>query len=284
MNKIDNILPLPNLNTELAVKILTEIIYDAVHKTGLKKVVLGLSGGIDSALSYVLAVKALGNNNVIPVIMPYQTSAISSLEHAQLISKKFQTTPIIQDISKMANAYFNDEIDISNIRKGNIMARLRMIILYDLSSKHNALVLGTSNKTEILLGYTTLWGDMASAINPIGDLYKNQIRLLSSYIEVPTEIIEKPPSADLWEGQSDEEEMQMSYDIIDRILYHAIDLKVSCNTIKNKLKEVNIDSSIVDTILLKIQKNQFKRKMPLIAKVSECTINREFRYPRDWNM
>ena len=283
-NILNTVLPLPKLNVELTEKILVQVIHDEVTKVGIQKVVLGLSGGIDSALSYALAVKALGKENVLPVLMPYQTSSASSLEHAKLMANQFGTETFVEDISNMANNYYNTHTDIDKLRRGNILARLRMIVLYDYSSKHKALVLGTSNKTEILLGYTTLWGDMASAINPIGDLYKEQIRLLSRYVKVPNEIIDKPPSADLWEGQNDEEEMNMSYDIIDRILYHIVDLRYSIETVKEKLESVNIDPSIVETISYKIRTNQFKRKLPVIAKISHRTINRDFRYPRDWGI
>jgi NAD+ synthase len=158
------------------------------------------------------------------------------------------------------------------------MARERMTILYDQSSAWRGLVIGTSNKTELLLGYGTIYGDMASAINPIGDLYKTQVWQLADALGVPTAIVQKAPSADLWEGQSDETELGFQYRMIDQLLYYVVDHRYSVA----ELKQLGFDEAFVDAILRRIRDNQYKRRLPVIAKLSSRTIDRDFRYPRDW--
>ena len=278
--------PLPPIHLQLAADTVTEILRAEIQKTGLKKAVIGLSGGIDSALSMVIAARALGPENVTAVMMPYKLSSPNSLAHAKLIAEKFGVEAIEEEITAMADPYFEAHPDIDKVRMGNVLARLRMIVLYDYSAKLGGLVVGTSNKTEILLGYSTLWGDMASAVNPIGDLFKTQVFSLSAFLDVPSEILNKPPSADLWEGQSDEKELQITYDLADRILYHWVDLCWSKERIKDYLKQHKSDIAPdkIDYLLKRVSRTQFKRKMPIIAKVSSYTIGREFRYPRDWNL
>lgn len=246
--------------------------------------VIGISGGIDSALAAKLAVDALGKENVIGIMMPYKTSSAASLEHADLLCNQLGIPCETKDISPMADAYIDSQKDMTALQKGNIFARLRMIVLYDRSAKHSALVLGTSNKTEMLLGYSTLWGDMAHAINPLGDLYKHQVRRLSLFLDIPAAIIEKPPSADLWEGQSDEEELQLTYDAADRILYNWIDRKLPKEKILSCFTDYGIEREKIERIFHLVQRSQFKRKMPVILKTSMTTIDREFRYPRDWGL
>ena len=192
-----------SINTDLARKILTGFIHSEITRTGFKKAVLGLSGGIDSALSCYLAAEALGPENVLVVRMPYKASSPESLSHAQLVIDDLGVQSMTVEITDMVDSLFALYPDITNLRKGNIMARQRMIILYDQSSAFGGLVVGTGNKTEILLGYSTLFGDSACALNPIGDLYKCQVRQLSRALGVPAEIVDKPPSADLWAGQTD---------------------------------------------------------------------------------
>jgi len=300
MENIKTILPLPETNCQVALEILQKAFQIEVEKTGLKKMVLGLSGGIDSALTLYIAVRALGSQNVTALYMPYKLSSSTSREHSQLAAECCNVPLIEEDLTPMADAYFNDmalpklkagsntaTVNLENIlklRKGNILARLRMIVLYDYSVLVQGLVAGTSNKSEILLGYSTLWGDMASAVNPIGDLYKFQIRDLCRHLKVPSVIIDKPPSADLWEGQTDEGELNMTYDFIDRILYHWVDLGWNKERIESAVRKVGMEISKVDLIFHKVMASQYKRKMPLIIKVSEKTIDREFRYPRDWGL
>ncbi|OQY42591.1 MAG: NAD(+) synthetase [Fusobacteriia bacterium 4572_74] len=268
------------LNMELTEKILVNFIREEVRSAGFEKVVLGLSGGIDSAIVAFLAVKALGAKNVLGIMMPYKSSSCESLEDAQRVVKATGMRVKKIEITDIVDAYFAKEPDISDLRKGNKMARERMTILYDYSAKEKSLVLGTSNKTEILLGYSTQWGDSASAINPIGDLLKTQVWELSEYMGIPKEVIEKKPSADLWEGQSDEDELGFSYFLADEIINLLVDERYT----KEEILEIGYSEKIVDSILWRIKTNQYKRKLPLIAKISNRTMEREFRYPRDWGI
>ena len=183
-----------DLNLQLTEKILVDFVREEVHKTGFKKVLLGLSGGIDSGIVAYIAAKALGPENVMGIMMPYKQSSKESVEHAKLVIEDLGIESMFVEITPMVDAYFNLFPDMDSMRKGNKMARERMTILYDFSAKNNALVLGTSNKTELLLGYSTQWGDSASAINPIGDLYKTQVWALSEHMGVPKELINKKPT------------------------------------------------------------------------------------------
>jgi NAD+ synthase len=212
-----------SIDTELARKILTGFIQSELSRVGFSKAVIGLSGGIDSALSCYLAAEALGPQNVLAVRMPYKTSSQGSLDHAQLVIDALGVQALTVPITEMVDPLIERFPDMENRRKGNIMARQRMIVLFDQSEAFHGLVIGTSNKTEILLGYSTWYGDSASAINPIGDLYKAQVRQLSGALGVPEPIIEKAPSADLWIGQTDESELGFTYDLADQILYLLID-------------------------------------------------------------
>lgn len=277
---------LPVFNAELIAGTLSEIIRAEVLKTGLKKAVLGVSGGIDSALSLALAVRALGAENVRAVMMPYQTSNPDSLGDALKLCGAFGVTHETVEITAMADAYFGmaNAAAISATRRGNVMARLRMIVLYDLSARDGALVIGTSNKTEILLGYSTLWGDMASAVNPLGDLYKYQVFALSRHLGVIDEILDKAPSADLWSGQTDEGEMGFSYALADWVLFHWLERNYTVPALKELVRAGGADEAVVDKILKRVERNAYKRVMPVIAKISPVTIGREFRTPRDWGM
>ena len=285
MNDLAKALPLPRLNCDLITKTISTIVKDEVQKIELNHLVLGVSGGIDSALSLAVAVEAIGPENVTAVLMPYKLSSENSLTDAKELCKKYRVAHETIEITSMADPYFSLDSEIENLRKGNVLARLRMMVLYDYSSKKKGLVLGTSNKSEILIGYSTLWGDMASAINPIGDLYKYQVYDLSRHLGIIDEILNKTPSADLWEGQSDEQELNLTYDFLDRVLYHWVDLCWSKARIIDRLNEFKIGDAEkkVERVIKLISRSQFKRKMPLIAKVSNRTVNREFRFPRDWN-
>lgn len=266
------------LDGETVRKILTGFIDNEVRKAGFERVVVGLSGGVDSALSAFLAAEALGPQNVWAVLMPYRTSSSESVEHARLIVNTLGLHSLTLDITPMVDAYFAGFPDADHMRRGNKMARERMTILFDHSARLGALVLGTSNKTELLLGYGTLYGDMASAINPLGDLYKTQVRQLARHVKVPTVIVEKQPSADLWAGQTDEAELGFTYEEVDKVLYLLVDRRYEVAD----LVVEGFDDKFVRAIYHKVQASQYKRRLPVIAKVSARTIDRDFRYPRDW--
>lgn len=268
------------LDAPLAIDILSAALKEEVEKAGFRKVVLGLSGGIDSALSLYLAVRAFGKDNVTAICMPYRTSSSSSLTDAQAAIQDTGVQSLTVDISPQIDAYFELMPEATPLRKGNKMARERMTILYDLSAHYNALVVGTSNRTELLLGYGTQFGDSASAVNPLGDLYKTQVRQLSMAIGVPRSIIDKPPSADLWKDQTDEKELGFSYFDVDRLLYHLLDRRL----MKDQLLEQGFSNQLITQVTKRIMRNQYKRVMPLILKISNRTVGVDFRYLRDWSL
>ena len=266
------------INTDVAGQILTGFIRSELNRMGFTRAIINLSGGLDSALSCALAAQALGSENVIALRLPYRTSSPDSLEHAQLMIDKFQVQSKTIEITEVVDPLINHDPNISDKRKGNIMARARMIALYDQSEVFKALPIGTSNKTEILLGYTTMWGDMAAALNPIGDLYKTQVRQLARALEIPDVIIDKPPSADLWVGQTDEGELGFTYEDVDKLLYLLVDHRYSAQ----ECIEEGFHENFVHSVLTRVRRNQFKRMMPPIAKVSNRTIGYDFLYLRDW--
>jgi len=266
------------VNVELLRKILVSFIRNEVEKVGVRRVVLGLSGGVDSSLSAMLAAEALGPKNVLGIMMPYKSSSAESRGHAEMVVRKSSIQSMTVDISAQIDAYFARFPDADPKRRGNKMARERMTILYDHSARWEALVLGTSNKTELLLGYGTLHGDMASAVNPLGDLYKTQVWALAKAVGVPEAIVQKKPSADLWEGQTDEAELGFSYLDVDRLLYLMVDERYS----KPELIAAGFSEPFVDEVTQRIMNSHFKRRLPVIAKVSQRTIDRDFRYARDW--
>ncbi|ATV05889.1 NAD+ synthase [Fusobacterium vincentii] len=256
MNKLD--LNLKEVHNELV-----EFLRENFKKAGFSKAVLGLSGGIDSALVAYLLRDALGKENVLAIMMPYKSSNPDSLNHAKLVVEDLKINAKTIEITDMIDAYFKNEKDASSLRMGNKMARERMSILFDYSSKENALVVGTSNKTEIYLGYSTQFGDSACALNPIGDLYKTNIWDLSRYLKIPNELIEKKPSADLWEGQTDEQEMGLTYKEADQVLYRMLEEN---KTVEEILAE-GFNKDLVDNIVRRMNKSEYKRRMPLIAKI-----------------
>ncbi len=262
-------------NWELIQNYLIKFLQEEVYKTGLNSVVIGLSGGIDSALVAVLA-KLSFNQNLLAIMMPSQFSSVSSINDAKQLCEKFSINYEIISIEPMLRAYFKDDFS-DKLRVGNFSARVRMSILYDISAREKALVIGTSNKSELLLGYGTLFGDLASALNPIGDIYKSEIFEFAKFLGVCESIINKAPSADLWEGQSDESELGFSYSQIDKFLKIYVDERFSLE----KIKEMNFDENLIEMVRKKIYQNQFKRKPPIIAKLTNRTINQDFLYARD---
>ena len=246
-------------------------------KSGHKRVVVAVSGGIDSAAVAALATEAMGATNVTALFMPYRTSSPESTEHARLVARTFGFTLEEIDISPQVDAYFARAGDVDKVRRGNKMARERKSIEYD-RSWPDGLVLGTSNKTELLLGYGTRYGDMACDLNPVGDLYKSQLRELAVLLGVPDVIVRKPPTADLWVGQTDEQELGFTYAQADLILYHMIDRRLR----PDALVAAGFDATLVNGIRERVRKSHYKRVMPLIAKVSLRTVGHDFLYPRDW--
>ena len=257
-------------------KYLHYFLEDEVKKTGLKKVVIGLSGGLDSAVVAVLA-QAIFGDDLLCVKMPSHYSSQSSLDDADTLCRDFNLNATTATIEPMLRAYEEMHPNLDNLRKGNFSSRMRMATLFDLSAEQGALVLGTSNKSELMLGYGTLYGDLASAINPIGDLYKSEVFELAAYLGVSKCIIKKPPSADLWDGQSDEADLGYTYAQLDRAMQLYVEERLSRDAIVAR----DIDAKMLDMIISKIFRNHFKRKMPVIAKLTSRTVNHDFNYPRD---
>ena len=274
-----------DINPGLVAGKLKGFISAAVSAKGFGKVVLGLSGGLDSTVVAYLSASALGRDNLIGIIMPYGNLSPEALDHAGKIAGRLGIKTEIIDIKPMIDAYFVVQERIAgttenrsqllqsdflektktsdDLRRGNKMARERMSVLYDFSQKHDALVIGTSNRTEILLGYGTIHGDCACAINPVGGLYKTQLRQLAKYLGVPSCILKKPPSAGLWRGQTDEDEIGYTYSEIDRLLFLMIDKKMN----DKKLIAEGFDETFIEDIRSRIRKNKFKSRLPLVAKI-----------------
>jgi len=267
-----------SIDTDLVRKVLTAFIRSEITRTGLSHAVVNLSGGIDSAVSFALAADALGPLNVLALRLPYKTSSVDSLEHAQLLIDRFGCPSLTIPITDMVDPLIEREPSMSEVRKGNIMARSRMVVAYDQSMAFKALVVGTGNKTEILLGYTTLYGDSACALNPIGDLYKTQVRQLALLLNIPEAIIAKPPSADLWAGQTDEGELGFTYEEVDKLLFLLVDQRYR----PEECVESGFEEQFVRKVVERIRRNQFKRVLPPIAKLSSRTVGYDFLYLRDW--
>lgn len=266
------------INPEFIRNFLVKFIKEEIGKFGFKKGIWGLSGGLDSSVVSFLAKDALGRENCLALIMPYKTSDPSAVEDAKNLAERLEIKYKIIDITPMIDAYFSQHPTESKILMGNKMARERMSILYDYSAREKALVIGTSNKSELLLGYGTIYGDMASAVNPLGDLYKTQVYQLAEHLGVPESIIRRTPSADLWKGQTDEGEIGITYRELDTILFYLVDMRLNVEEIEDKgfSKEKIL---YIKTIIIN---SQFKRKMPVIPKLSWRTVGHDFLYPRDW--
>ncbi|MBI5034391.1 MAG: NAD+ synthase [Chloroflexi bacterium] len=285
---VQSLLTPMQLNTDLARKMLVDFIRTEIIRVGFRRGVLGLSGGIDSALVAFLAAEALGAENVLGVMMPYRTSNPSSRADAESVAQMLGIATRVIEITPMVEPYLNTihpersgaEPKDGQVerRRGNVMARQRMIVLYDQSEEFHGLVIGTSNKTEALLGYTTQYGDNAAAIQPIADLYKNQVRQLACTVGVPQVIIDKAPSADLWQGQTDEDELGFTYDEADAILYRLVDERRKIDDVVAQ----GFDERVVRRIAELVRRNHFKRVTPPIAKISGRTIGVDFLYDRDW--
>jgi NAD+ synthase len=266
------------INTDLACQILTGFIRSEIQRVGYSRAVINLSGGIDSSLACYLATKAIGPDNVLAVRAPYRSSSADSLEHAQLVIDTLGLQSITIPIAEMVDPLLERFPDISPMRRGNIMARARMIVLYDQSEAFHGLPIGTGNKTEILLGYTTLYGDSACALNPLGDLYKTQVRQLARGVGIPEVIIQKPPTADLWVGQTDEGELGFTYEEVDKLLYLLVDQRYS----PPDCVAAGFAEQFVRAVVERVRRNHFKRVLPPIAKLTNRTVGYDFLYLRDW--
>ncbi len=275
---MDNLASKLCINTDLARQLLVDFIHDEITKAGFQRAVLNLSGGVDSALAATLAVEALGAENVLALCLPYRTSSPKSMQHAQLMIDRLGVTHDTIDITPMVDPLIERSPDMDATRKGNIMARTRMIVAYDRSAAWRGLVVGTSNKTELLLGYGTLFGDLASAVNPLGDLLKTQVRQLARAMGVPEEIVAKPPSADLAPGQTDEGELGLTYTEVDQLLYLLVDERYT----PDEAVAAGFAPDYVRSVWDRVAANAFKRRPPIIAKISNRTIGVDFLYPRDW--
>ncbi|MBI5464568.1 MAG: NAD+ synthase [Ignavibacteriales bacterium] len=269
-----------HLNTALVREVLVRFLRDQTTNADFAKVVIGISGGVDSALVAALAVDALGKENVFGVMMPHRSSNPKSLEDAASVVAWLGIRSQTIDISPMADVYCEANNVGDQLRRGNVMARTRMTVLYDLSARERALVIGTSNKTELLMGYGTQFGDLACALNPLGDLYKTQVWQLAEAMGIPEAIVRKKPSADLWEGQTDEGEMGFAYAELDPLLFQMIDQRRS----DEELVKSGFAMEFVGKVKERVRKNQFKRRPPVIAKISYRTVNVDFRYVRDWDI
>jgi len=255
---------------------LIEFLKDEVYKTGIDRVIVGLSGGLDSAVVAVL-LQEIFKDKFLAVMMPTQYSSESSLKDSQELIDKFGIRSIKIDISEYLEVFNSNNLDSNSLRKGNFSARVRMIILYDLSAKERALVIGTSNKSELLLGYGTIFGDLASALNPIGDIYKSDLFSFAKFLGVPDSIIDKPPSADLFDGQSDEKEIGYTYVEIDRVFKLYVEDRLSVKSIVS----LGEDKNLVNMLVTRMYRNHFKRKMPIIVKLTDRTFGHDFLYGRD---
>jgi NAD+ synthase len=281
--RIGAIRPDPNdlsplrIDEALVHRMLVAFLREETAKSGHKRVVVAVSGGIDSAAVAALAAEAMGPKNVTALFMPYRTSSPESADHARLVAKTFGLSLEEIDITPQVDAYLSRAGKVDRVRAGNKMARERKSIEYD-RSWPDGLDLGTSNKTELLLGYGTRYGDMACDLNPVGDLYKTQLRELAVLLGVPAVIVQKPPTADLWVGQTDEAELGFTYAQADLVLYHLIDRRLR----PDALIAAGFDAALVKGIRERVRRSHYKRVMPLIAKVSLRTVGHDFLYPRDW--
>jgi NAD+ synthase len=266
------------LNAPLACSALEHFLVDGVAGAGAAGVVVGVSGGVDSALAAALAVRALGLARVHGYFLPYRESNPRSREDAFAVAAVLGLELRTIDLTPQIDAYFErDEPDADRVRRGNKLARERMSILYDQAKKHGALVLGTSNKTEILLGYSTVFGDNASSLNPNGDLLKQQVWQLAAHVGVPQQVIDKPPSADLWPGQTSAGELGFDYRIADEVLYLLFELGL----LPGEIVARGYDAAVVAEIVRREKQNRFKRRLMLIARLSNSAVNLDREIPRD---
>jgi NAD+ synthase len=276
--------PVPafELPTELAIdvdvarRVIGEFIRNQLRQAGFERAVVGLSGGIDSALVAFLTAEAIGAQQLLCVLMPYRTSSPESRADAEEVVRRLGAHSELVEITPMVDGYFGEDPDVTPLRRGNFAARQRMAVLYDRSVTWGGLVVGTGNKTESLIGYTTIFGDAASAFNPIGDLYKSQVRQVAAAIGVPDAVIRKAPSADLWPGQTDEAEAGFSYPELDQLLFWRIDKRRSIE----EVVALGFSREMVERVDRMVAGAEFKRQVPPIAKLGPRTAGVDYLYPR----
>jgi len=263
----------------VARRLIVEFIASHMRQTGFERAVLALSGGLDSALVAYLTAEAIGADKLLCVMLPYKTSSPASRGDAEEIVRRLGCASKLIDITAMVDGYLDTGVgaaEVSRLRRGNLAARMRMAVAYDQSVAWNGLVMGTSNKTETLLGYTTIFGDNAAALLPIGDLYKSQVRQLAAEVGVPHQVLAKPPTADLWAGQTDEEEVGLTYAEIDRLLFWMVDGRLN----REQLLAKGFDRAKLDLVEGLVARSEYKRQMPPIAKISPRTPGVDYLYPR----
>jgi NAD+ synthase len=264
------------IDTDVARRVIGEFIRGQLRQAGFDRAVLGLSGGIDSALVAYLTAEAIGAERLLCVLLPYRTSSPASRADAEEVVRRLGCASELVDISPMVDGFFGADSDASALRRGNFMARVRMAVLYDRSVTWGGLVVGTGNKTESLIGYTTVFGDNACAFNPVGDLYKSQVRQVAAALGVPESIIRKAPSADLWPGQTDESEAGFSYPELDRLLFWRIDKRRSVD----EVVALGFSREMVERVDRMVAGAEFKRQVPPIAKLGPRTAGVDYLYPR----
>lgn len=249
-----------NIDIEKAANRLERFIRDFIVRQGFSRLIVGISGGVDSALSAALGARAVGAENLLGLIMPYRSSSPESEQDALALATLYEIKTEKIEVTRMIDAYYGD-LEISAIRRGNKLARERMSLLFDIAARDNRLVLGTSNKTEIALGYSTWYGDSACSFNPIGGLYKHEVCKMAALLDVPRRIINKNPTADLWPGQTDEEELGISYDLADRILYQIVE---EGERSLIRLLKIGADEKTIGMIVERINRFAYKRSLPVI--------------------
>jgi NAD+ synthase len=272
------------IDTAMARRIIDDFIRAHMRQTGFSRAVVGLSGGIDSALVAYLTAEAIGADNLLCVLLPYSTSSPASRADAEAVVEQLGCASRLVEITAVVDGYFGPApagepaaVDpVARMRLGNFAARARMAVLYDQSVTWGGLVMGTSNKTEGLLGYTTIFGDQAAALLPIGDLYKSQVRQLAAEVGVPDAILRKPPTADLWAGQTDEDEVGLPYAELDRLLYWLVDRRRSVD----ELRSMGFADASIERVERLVATSEYKRQMPPIAKLGPRTAGVDYLYPR----